>query len=223
MQNTLIIRQLPQQPYEPTWQAMKHFTDQRDSASVDELWLLEHPPVFTQGLAGKPEHLLNPHEIPVIQTDRGGQITYHGPGQLMLYALLDLKRLGYGPRRLVRNLEQVVIQLLAELGIDAAGRDDAPGVYVDGGKICSIGLRVRRGCSYHGIALNVENDLTPFSYINPCGFKGLSMLSIQQRRPDENLSTIRQKIIPYFSNVFGYTSAHVTNELAPVVLHDTNL
>lgn len=168
----LIVRRLGQRPYAATWQAMREFTDARDRACPDELWLLEHPPVYTQGLAGRPEHVLDPGATPVIRTDRGGQVTWHGPGQLVAYPLLDLTRLGIGIRRLVDILEQVVIDLLAGLGVAAARRDGAPGVYVDGAKIASLGLKVRRGCTYHGIAFNLDNSLEPFARINPCGHAG---------------------------------------------------
>ncbi|PKL94852.1 MAG: octanoyltransferase [Gammaproteobacteria bacterium HGW-Gammaproteobacteria-8] len=171
----LHARWLGLQPYAATWQAMRRFTDQRDASTADEVWLLEHPPVFTQGLAGKPEHVLAPGDIPVIQTDRGGQVTYHGPGQLVLYPLLDLERLQLGVRCLVDRLEQVVIDLLGDYGLHAQRREAAPGVYVNGAKIASIGLKVRRGCTYHGLALNIDNDLAPFARINPCGYAGLSM------------------------------------------------
>lgn len=177
----LIVRRLGCRPYLETWQAMRAFTDRRDPATPDELWLLEHPPVFTQGLAGKPEHVLAAGDIPVVQTDRGGQITYHGPGQLVAYPLLDLNRLGLGVRTLVCRLEQCVIDLLADHGLDAGRREGAPGVYVAGAKIASIGLKVRRGCTYHGLAFNVTVDLEPFSRINPCGFAGQPMLRLADR------------------------------------------
>jgi len=159
--------------YEAIWAAMRQFTDQRDASTTDELWLLEHPPVFTLGQAARPEHILDAGEIPVLKTDRGGQVTFHGPGQLIAYLLLDLKRAGLGVKRLVNLLEQSVIDLLAAYGVIAAARPDAPGVYVDGAKIASVGLRVRQGCSYHGIALNLDLDLAPFARINPCGYPGL--------------------------------------------------
>lgn len=154
---------------------MREFTDTRGPDTADEIWLVQHPPVFTQGLAGKPEHVLAPGDIPVIQTDRGGQVTYHGPGQLVLYPLLDLERLQLGVRCLVDRLEQAVIDLLGNHGITGQRRSGAPGVYVDGAKIASIGLKIRRGCSYHGLALNIDNDLEPFTRINPCGYPGQAM------------------------------------------------
>ena len=157
---------------------MQRFTDERDAATPDEIWLLEHPPVFTLGLAGKLEHVLAPGDIPVIQTDRGGQVTYHGPGQLIAYPLLDLKRLGIGVRELVISLENAVIGYVAGLGIEAGARRDAPGVYVEGRKLASVGLRIRRGASYHGIALNVNMDLEPFTRIDPCGYAGLEITQL---------------------------------------------
>jgi lipoyl(octanoyl) transferase len=177
-QPPLILRQLGRRDYEPVWRAMRAFTDARDTDTPSELWLVEHPPVFTQGQAGKPEHLLAPGDIPVVQSDRGGQVTYHGPGQVVLYLLLDLKRAGVGVRALVTRLEQAVIALLAEHGITAVTRPDAPGVYVGDAKIASLGLRVRHGRSYHGLALNVAMDLAPFARINPCGQQGLAVTQL---------------------------------------------
>lgn len=177
--HVLRVRQLGQIDYEPTWQAMQRFTAERNADTIDELWLLEHPPVFTQGQAGKAEHILASSEIPVVQIDRGGQVTYHGPGQLVAYLLLDLRRYKLGVRDLVRKLENSVIGILAEHGISAYGKVDAPGVYVKDdyteSKIASLGLRIRNGCCYHGLALNVSMDLAPFSLINPCGYQGLQV------------------------------------------------
>lgn len=170
----LITRKLGMRPYVETWAAMRDFTNSREQDTPCELWLLEHPPVFTQGQAGRQEHVLDPGEIPVVETDRGGQVTYHGPGQLVAYLLLDLRRAGVGVRGLVDTMEQSVIDLLAARGITANSRKDAPGVYVADRKIASLGLRVRHRCSYHGLALNVSNDLSPFARINPCGFPGLA-------------------------------------------------
>lgn len=179
MPHPLLIRHLGRQAYQPVWAAMKEFTDQRDGATPDELWLVEHDPVFTQGLAGKPEHVLNPGEIPIVQTDRGGQVTYHGPGQVVAYPLLDLKRLGLGVRCLVDRLEQSVIDVLAGHDLLGQRREGAPGVFVDQAKIASIGLKVRRDCTYHGLAFNVDMDLGPFALINPCGFAGLAMTDLK--------------------------------------------
>jgi len=168
----LHIRRLGLMDYEPVWRAMQTFTDQRDENTADELWLVEHPPVFTQGQNGKPEHLLDTGDIPVIQIDRGGQVTYHGPGQLVLYCLLNLNRLGLGVRSLVTQIEISIIEFLGGYGIEAVARKNAPGVYVDAAKIAALGLRIRKGCCYHGLSLNIDMDLGPFSGINPCGLEG---------------------------------------------------
>ena len=171
----LIVRHLGRVAYEPTWRAMQDFTAQRVADTPDELWLLEHPPVYTQGQAGKPEHLIAATDIPVVPIDRGGQITYHGPGQLVAYLLVDLRRRGYGVRELVARMEQAVIDLLAAEGVSAERQAGAPGVYVAGAKIAALGLRVRHGCTYHGLALNVDMALAPFAAINPCGYAGLAV------------------------------------------------
>lgn len=173
-----VLRWLGRVDYEPTWQAMQKFTDSRDATTPDEIWFLEHPPIFTLGMNAKREHLLAPGNTPIVQIDRGGQVTYHGPGQLVVYPLLDVRRLGTGVRQLVMGLENSVIALLAEQGVTAIGRRDAPGIYVDGRKLGSIGLRIRRGCSYHGMALNAAMDLEPFQRINPCGFSGLEVTDL---------------------------------------------
>jgi lipoyl(octanoyl) transferase len=172
------IKKLGLQSYESVWENMRSFTTTRTPTTSDELWMLEHFPVYTQGQAGKPEHLLNPTAIPVVQSDRGGQITFHGPGQLVAYVLMDLKRRKLGIRDLVKQLEETLISVLSIYHISATRKCSAPGVYVNDKKIASIGLRVKNGCTYHGIALNVNNDLTPFSNINPCGFKSLEMTKI---------------------------------------------
>ncbi|WP_264435351.1 lipoyl(octanoyl) transferase LipB [Coxiella endosymbiont of Dermacentor marginatus] len=201
----VIIRQFNQlMLYLPVWKAMQVFTSQRDSNTKDEVWMLEHFPVFTQGLAGKPEHVLNTHEIPLIQCDRGGQVTYHGPGQLMIYLLFDLNRLKLKTRSFVRAIENTIIDSLKQFGINAKGKESAPGVYIEEEKICSIGLRVRKGYSYHGLAFNVVMDLTPFTYINPCGFKGLTMTQVCNYVNDINLSSVRQAIILPLLKNFGY-------------------
>lgn len=178
-----ILRELGVVDYAPTLQAMKTFTDSRGDDTPDELWLLQHPPVFTQGQAGRAEHLLAPDDIPVIQVDRGGQVTYHGPGQWVIYLLVDLRRRGLGVRDLVDLIERSIVALLAEYGIEAAPDPAAPGVYVAGEKIASLGLRVRRGCSYHGLSLNVDMDLEPFRRINPCGHAGLQVTSMAMLLP----------------------------------------
>lgn len=174
----LLVHYMGRRPYEPVWQAMRDFTEARTADTPDEFWLLEHPPVFTLGQAGRREHLLAPGDIPVVNIDRGGQVTYHGPGQLVVYTLIDLRRRRLGVRALVEALEQGVIALLADYGIQGVSRREAPGVYVDGRKIAALGLRVRRGCSYHGLALNVDMDLEPFQRINPCGYRGLEITQL---------------------------------------------
>jgi len=176
----ILLRNLGFADYEPVWRRMQAFTDARDEATPDELWLVEHPPVFTLGLNGRREHVLDPGPIPVIPVDRGGQVTYHGPGQAVLYVLVDLRRRGLGVRALVTLLEQTVIAFLADHGIRAEARPDAPGVYVDGAKIAALGLRVRRGASYHGLSLNVDPDLSAFGRINPCGYEGLATTSLKR-------------------------------------------
>lgn len=191
----LTSRWLGRVPYPDSWTAMREFTDARTAETRDELWLLEHPPVFTQGLAGKPEHLLAPGDVPVVQTDRGGQVTYHGPGQLVAYPLLDLDRLRLGVRCLVHELEETVIGQLADYGLVGARKDGAPGVYVDGAKIASIGLKVRRGCTYHGLAFNVDLDLAPFGRINPCGYAGQAMTRLVDRLPGIGMDRVRDDFV----------------------------
>lgn len=173
-----LVRDLGRQPYEPVWRDMQRFTDARDDGTPDELWLVEHDPVFTLGQAGKPEHVLMPGDIPVLRVDRGGQVTYHGPGQIVAYPLLDLKRLKIGVRDYVCRIEQAVIDTLAEWNIEGARRDGAPGVYVNGAKVAALGIRVRRGCTFHGLAFNIAMDLEPFGRINPCGYEGLQVLAM---------------------------------------------
>ncbi|OIR08593.1 octanoyltransferase [mine drainage metagenome] len=170
---SLHIKALGMVEYKPTWRAMQRFTDERTADTPDEIWLVQHPPTYTQGQAGNPEHLLNPTDIPVVKIDRGGQITYHGPGQIVAYLLLDLRRWKINVRELVRLMEQAVIDLLAEYGVAAEGREDAPGVYVGNAKIAALGLKIRKSCSYHGLSFNVDMDLSPFDSINPCGYEGL--------------------------------------------------
>ena len=193
----LVVRELGRQAYEPVWRAMQEFTNTRTESTPDEIWFCDHESVFTLGLNTKPEHLLAPGDIPIIQIDRGGQVTYHGPGQLMIYPLIDLRRAGLGVRDLVTALEQSVVGLAADYGIEAASRCDAPGVYVDGVKLASVGLRIRRGSSFHGMALNVDVDLEPFSRINPCGFKDLQLTDLQRLGADSDLATVRDKLLPH--------------------------
>ena len=178
MPRAVVIRHLGCVPYEPTWHAMQHFTQTRDADSADEIWLLEHPRVFTHGQAGKAEHVLAAGDIPVVQVDRGGQVTYHGPGQLIAYILVDVRRAGQGVRDLVTQIENSLIDVLSQYAVSARAKPDAPGVYVGEKKIASLGLRIRRGCSFHGLALNVDMDLQPFQRINPCGYAGMSMTQL---------------------------------------------
>lgn len=196
------IRDLGIQPYLAVWEEMKRFTNSRDEQTNDEFWLLQHPPVYTQGQAGKAEHIINPQAIPVIQTDRGGQVTYHGPGQLVIYVLMNIRRRNLGIRSLVCQLEGVLVALLKQFNIDAQTRCGAPGVYVSEKKIASIGLRVKNGCTYHGIALNVAMDLKPFSGINPCGYSQLQMSQIEDFVPDIQMSLVSQQLIQQFLRVF---------------------
>jgi lipoyl(octanoyl) transferase len=198
-----ILRRLGRIDYGPAWRSMQSFTDRRDADTPDELWFLEHEPVFTQGLNGRPEHVLAPGDIPVVGIDRGGQVTYHGPGQLVMYALVDLKRRGIGVRELVVALENSVIALAARHGIRAAGRREAPGVYVDGRKLASIGLRVRRGCSYHGLALNVDMDLEPFARINPCGTAGLAMTHLAAEGVALEVEAAADELAPLACDALG--------------------
>ena len=195
MFNQLVVKRLGRQDYQPVWQAMHEFTDTRDETTPDQLWLVEHCPVFTQGQAGKAEHLLNTGDIPVVQSDRGGQVTYHGPGQLVAYFLIDLRRKKLGVRDLVTNIENIVINTLQTYNINSAARPDAPGVYVDGKKICSLGLRIRKGCSFHGLALNVNMDLSPFLRINPCGYQGMEMIQVSELGGPSDLEVIEKQII----------------------------
>jgi lipoyl(octanoyl) transferase len=203
----LTARWLGRQPYEPVWRAMQALTDTRDAATEDQVWLLDHDPVFTLGQAGKPEHVLAPGDIPVLKVDRGGQVTYHGPGQLIAYPLLDLRRLGIGVRELVVRLEQVGIELLADFGIAAERRDGAPGLYVAGRKIMAIGIRVRRGCTFHGIALNAQMDLAPFARINPCGYRGLEVTRIADFGACPPLPQLAERYLRVFATVFGFAWA----------------
>lgn len=216
MDNPLVIRRLGRQDYLPVWQAMHQFTDQRDEQTADEIWLVEHHPVFTQGQAGKAEHLLNPGNIPVVQSDRGGQVTYHGPGQLVVYVLINLRRKKLGVRELVTSIEQLVIDTLKTYHIDSAARPDAPGVYVDGKKICSLGLRIRKGCSFHGLALNVNMDLSPFLRINPCGYQGMEMVQVCDLGGPDNLAEIEQQMIQELVRLFGYQQVEFSTE-APFI------
>ena len=204
MTRRLIVRRLGLADYQPVWRAMQDFTDRRDGDTVDELWLVEHPSVFTQGQAGKAEHVLAPGDIPVIQVDRGGQVTYHGPGQIVAYPLVDLKRLGVGVREFVRRIEQAIIDVLALYGVNGERIEGAPGIYVDGDKIASLGLRVRRGCTFHGLAFNVEMDLEPFHRINPCGFQDLKVIRLSDLAALE-FGDVENHLIEAFAKQLGYS------------------
>lgn len=190
----LVIRQLGVQPYEPVWRAMQQFTETRGEDTADELWVLQHPAVFTQGQAGKAEHLLAPGDIPVIQIDRGGQVTYHGPGQLVIYLLVNVRRAAVGVRELVSLIEAAIIDTLASFKVTAEARADAPGVYVGDAKIAQLGLRIRHGCSYHGLSLNVAMDLSPFSRINPCGYAGLAVTQLIDLVDEDDESSLMMTV-----------------------------
>ncbi len=202
-QQILVVRHLGTRDYVRVWRAMQAFTDQRVAGTPDELWLLEHPAVFTLGQAGRVEHILDAGEIPVIKVDRGGQVTFHGPGQLVAYLLLDLRAAGLGIKHLVHLLEQAVVALLAGYGIASSPRSDAPGVYVEGAKIASLGLRVRRGCSFHGLALNVDMDLEPFTRINPCGYPGLAVTQIAERNGPVELTRVAADLAAEIALLLG--------------------
>ncbi|EGR2286027.1 lipoyl(octanoyl) transferase LipB [Vibrio parahaemolyticus] len=212
MQHQLVVKRLGRQDYEPVWKAMHEFTDQRTEATPDEVWLVEHNPVFTQGQAGKAEHLINTGDIPVVQSDRGGQVTYHGPGQLVAYFLINLRRKKLGVRDLVTTIENLVINTLKAYNIDSAARPDAPGVYVDGKKICSLGLRIRKGCSFHGLALNVNMDLTPFLRINPCGYAGMEMVQVSQFNGPSDVETVEKQLIEELVTLLDYERVEFSTE-----------
>lgn len=203
--SALIVRQLGLQDYEPIWQAMQRFTDARDDSTADELWLVEHKPVFTQGQAGKEEHILMPGDIPVVKVDRGGQVTYHGPGQQVIYLMLNIRKRKLGVRYLVNAMEESVVALLAQYGITAYPKPDAPGVYVDEKKVCSLGLRIRNGCSFHGLALNVNMDLAPFQRINPCGYAGMEMTDTTRLNGPQSLDEAGSKLTALLLDALSIT------------------
>jgi lipoyl(octanoyl) transferase len=209
----LNIRRLGRQPYEPIWRAMSAFTDNRTPDTRDELWVLEHDPVFTLGQAGKLEHVLAPGEIPVVPVDRGGQVTYHGPGQIVAYPLIDLRRVGVGVRELVNRIEQAIIDTLEHWNIEAVRREGAPGVYVADAKVAALGLRVRRGCSFHGLAFNVNMNLEPFHRINPCGYKGLAVTQVLDLGGPSRLSDVEDVLVGEFCRQFGFEAVAA----APVI------
>ncbi|WP_407352906.1 lipoyl(octanoyl) transferase LipB [Luteimonas sp. R10] len=203
MHRTALVRDLGRQPYTPVWRAMQRFTDARDAGTADELWLVEHDPVFTLGQAGKPEHVLMPGDIPVLHVDRGGQVTYHGPGQIVAYPLLDLRRLKIGVREYVDRVEQAVIDTLEQWNIAAGRRDGAPGVYVAGAKVAALGIRVRRGCTFHGLAFNIAMDLEPFRRINPCGYQGLQVTSVADLGGPSGPEPVKPVLLQRLARQFG--------------------
>jgi lipoyl(octanoyl) transferase len=203
----LLVRRLGLIEYEPVWRAMQTFTDRRDADTPDELWLVEHPPVFTQGQAGRAEHLLAPGDIPVVQVDRGGQVTYHGPGQIVAYPLIDISRLQLGVRALVCAIEQAIIDVLKSYAVDAGLIAGAPGVYVDGAKIASLGLRIRRGKSFHGLAFNISMDLEPFQRINPCGYKGLQVINLSAFA-EVSMREVEDRLISSLCGTLGYNNRY---------------
>lgn len=217
----LVIRQLGLQAYQPVFDAMKLFTERRDSSSLDEFWFLQHQPIYTQGLAGKAEHLNNTADIPVLQIDRGGQVTYHGPGQLTLYLLIDLKRLGVGVRDLVTAIEGSIVNSLGHWGIESAARADAPGVYVEGAKIAALGLRIRRGCSYHGLNFNISMDMSPWAGINPCGLSvpvtQLAELLPAQDMPSEQ--EVTEILLAELMAALGYTDYRLSDQKLDIAGH----
>ncbi len=204
-QQPIVYRYLGERDYERVWHAMQAYTDNRHAQSHDEIWFVEHPPVFTQGQAGKEEHMLFAGDIPVVKVDRGGQVTYHGPGQLVAYFLLDIKRLKIGVRELVTRIEKSLVELLAGYNITAYPKADAPGVYVDEKKIASLGLRIRRGCSFHGLALNVDMDLSPFKQINPCGYAGLEMIQVSDYSNVDKVNRVQQDLMPIITKLLDYS------------------
>jgi lipoyl(octanoyl) transferase len=215
-ETTILVRSLGRREYVGVWELMKQFTDSRDETTQDERWFVEHDPVFTQGQAGKAEHLLAPGDIPVVQVDRGGQVTYHGPGQQVVYVMVNLRRQNLGVRQLVTAIENGIIGLLDNYQIKTAARADAPGVYMlSGEKICSIGLRIRRGCSFHGLALNVDPDMEPFGRINPCGYSGLEITSMKLQNGPSQLKAIKEELASSLAHSLGYDSwSEVTTPLA---------
>lgn len=203
---TLLVKHLGRRDYEPVWREMQQFTDQRDTETIDELWLVEHPPVFTQGLAGKAEHVLAAGDIPVIQVDRGGQVTYHGPGQIVAYPMINLRRHGIGVKSLVHGIEQAIIETLAKYNVSAQRKDNAPGVYVNGAKIASLGLRIRKACSFHGLAFNIDMDLEPFQRINPCGFSGLEVIQLADLAKGVKFTNVENELVQALCEQLNFTA-----------------
>ena len=215
----LRLRRLGLADYEPVWREMQAFTDRRDEHSGDELWLVQHPPVFTQGQAGKAEHLLAPGDIPVIQVDRGGQVTYHGPGQIVAYPLVDLRRKGIGVRDFVHRIEEAIIRVLANYGVRGERVAGAPGIYVDGDKIASLGLRVRRGCTFHGLAFNIDMDLEPFQRINPCGYAGLRVTQLSAL-VQVDFSEVEERLVANLTQQLGFSEVSGDGPTAPFGVKD---
>ncbi len=205
MAQTLYIRALGLQSYLPIWQNMQHFTEQRTGNTIDELWLLEHEPVFTMGRNALKEHILSATDIPIIPIDRGGQVTYHGPGQLVIYLLIDLKRLGLGVRQFITIIEQSIINTLSDYQVNACAKKEAPGVYINNAKIAALGLRIKKGCSFHGLSLNFAMNLQPFKLINPCGYKGLEVIQLSDYINDVSLMQVQDKLAAHLANKLGYT------------------
>ena len=201
----ITLKYLGLSDYQPVWRAMQQFTDQRNESTLDELWMVEHPAVFTQGQAGKPEHVLNSGDIPIIQVDRGGQVTYHGPGQIVLYPLIDLKRHKIGIKALVNGIEEALIQTMADYGVTAKRKEKAPGVYVQGKKIASLGLRVRKGCKFHGLAFNIRMDLEPFLRINPCGYSGLEVTQLSTLNTSAQFGEVQEQLIRHLCEILNFT------------------
>jgi lipoyl(octanoyl) transferase len=213
----LHVRRLGLVDYVPVWRAMQVFTDERDETTADELWLVQHPPVFTQGQAGRAEHILAPGDIPVIQVDRGGQVTYHGPGQIVIYPLIDIKRLNMGVRELVKAIEQAIISVLQDYGVQAGLVAGAPGVYIDGVKVASLGLRIRKGRSFHGLAFNIDMDLEPFQRINPCGYEGLEVTQLSAFVDKPDMADVEERLLSRLSKALGYNGQFrvVAEQLPP--------
>lgn len=216
MKSSLIIRQLSNMNYSTVWHAMQNFTDNRDDQTCDELWLVEHPPVFTQGQAGKEEHLLMPGDIEVVKVDRGGQVTYHGPGQQVIYFMINLRRRKIGVRQLVTLIENGIVAALKDYGINAYPKSDAPGVYVDDKKVASLGLRVRKGCSFHGLALNVNMDLSPFLRINPCGYVGLEMVQTCDLQGPQDIESASNALVKHLITLLETSDVDYQAGLPPL-------
>ncbi len=212
IKDRLVVKKLGRRDYLPVWQAMHDFTNSRNKETGDQVWLVEHNPVFTQGQAGKAEHLINTGDIPVVKSDRGGQVTYHGPGQLVAYFLLNLRRRSLGVRDLVTLIENLVINILKQYDIKSEAKPDAPGVYVDDKKICSLGLRIRKGCSFHGLALNVNMDLSPFLRINPCGYQGMEMVQINDFNSGTKISSVEKTLIEELVAMLSYKQVEIITE-----------